>query len=91
MESEAECESQTREALSLLQVYTDKISHPESLRAAWQQVRANAGAAGVDGMNFAQIEHQGLEGWLEKLGTELRNKTYRCQGGAPGLHPQSQR
>lgn len=56
-----------------------QISHPETLRAAWQQVRANAGAAGVDGNSFAQIEHQGQERWLEELGTELRNKTYRCQ------------
>lgn len=56
-----------------------QISHPEILQAAWQQVRANAGAPGVDGISFAQIEHQGLESWLEELGTELRNKTYRCQ------------
>ena len=56
-----------------------QISHPETLQAAWQQVRANEGAAGVDGISIAQIEHQGLERWLEELGTELRNKTYRCQ------------
>jgi len=55
------------------------ISHPETLRAAWQQVRANAGAAGVDGISLEQIEHQGLERWLEELGTELSHKTYRCQ------------
>jgi RNA-directed DNA polymerase len=55
------------------------ISHPETLRAAWQQVRANAGAPGVDGISFAQIEAQGVEPWLEQLGQELRNKTYRCQ------------
>jgi RNA-directed DNA polymerase len=55
------------------------ISHPETLRAAWQQVRANGGAAGVDGLSLTQIERQGLESWLEELGKELRNKTYRCQ------------
>jgi RNA-directed DNA polymerase len=55
------------------------ISHPETLRAAWQQVRANGGAPGVDGISFEQIERQGLERWLEALGDELRNKTYRCQ------------
>src|SRR6516164_4509449 len=55
------------------------ISHPETLRAAWQQVRANGGAPGVDGISFEQIECQGLERWLEALGDELRNKTYRCQ------------
>jgi RNA-directed DNA polymerase len=55
------------------------ISHPETLRAAWQQVRANEGAPGVDGISYARVERQGLEGWLEELGNELRNKTYRCQ------------
>lgn len=55
------------------------ISHPETLRAAWQQVRANAGAPGVDGVNCERIEAQGEEQWLENLGQELRNQTYRCQ------------
>lgn len=55
------------------------ISHPETLRAAWQEVRANGGAPGVDGISFEQIERQGLERWLEALGEELGNKTYRCQ------------
>ena len=55
------------------------ISHPETLRAAWQQVRANGGAAGVDGVSFTQIERQGLEPWLEELGREMREKSYRCQ------------
>ena len=56
-----------------------QISHPETLQAAWQQVRANAGAAGVDGISIAQLEQQGLERWLQELETELRTKTYRCQ------------
>jgi RNA-directed DNA polymerase len=55
------------------------IHHAETLQAAWQQVRANAGAPGVDGVSIAQIEAQGLQDWLEQLGQELRNKTYRCQ------------
>jgi RNA-directed DNA polymerase len=57
----------------------DLIRHSETLRGAWQQVRVNAGAPGVDGISFAQIEAQGVEQWLEALGQELRNKTYRCQ------------
>ena len=54
------------------------ISHAETLKAAWGQVRANGGAAGVDGISIAQIEHQRTEQWLEALGKELREKTYRC-------------
>ena len=55
------------------------ISHLDTLRAAWEQVRANQGAPGVDGVSFAQIERQGLEQWLEELGQELCDKSYRCQ------------
>jgi RNA-directed DNA polymerase len=54
------------------------IGHAETLKGAWHQVRANGGAAGVDGISIEQIEHQGAEQWLEGLGKELREKTYRC-------------
>src|SRR6202049_795507 len=54
------------------------IGHAETLKRAWHQVRANGGAAGVDGISIEQIEHQGAEQWLEALGKELREKTYRC-------------
>jgi len=56
------------------------IGHAETLKGAWHQVRANGGAAGVDGISIEQIEHQGAEQWLEALGKELREKTYRCAG-----------
>ncbi|MEA2964723.1 MAG: RNA-directed polymerase, partial [Alphaproteobacteria bacterium] len=39
--------------------------------------RDNAGAAGVDGMTFAQIEASGVEAWLAGLREELISKTYR--------------
>jgi len=54
------------------------IGQAETLKGAWHQVRANGGAAGVDGISIEQIEHQGAEQWLEGLGKELREKTYRC-------------
>ena len=50
------------------------IGHAEPLKGAWQQVRANGGAAGVDGISIEQIEHQGAEQWLEALGKELRER-----------------
>src|SRR5436305_6390350 len=55
------------------------ISHAETLKAAWHQVRANVRAAGVDRISIEQIERQGSEQWLEALGKELREKTYRCE------------
>jgi|SRR6266446_5847835 RNA-directed DNA polymerase len=55
------------------------ISHAETLKAAWHQVRANGGAAGVDRISIEQIERHGPEQWLEALGKELQEKTYRCE------------
>jgi RNA-directed DNA polymerase len=53
------------------------VSHPETLRAAWAQVRANGGAPGVDGVSIEQIEKEGEGAFLEQLGHELVAKTYR--------------
>jgi RNA-directed DNA polymerase len=55
------------------------VSHAETLKGAWQQVRANGGAAGVDRISIEQIERQGAERWLEALGKELQEQTYRCE------------
>jgi RNA-directed DNA polymerase len=57
----------------------DKVWRADILAHAYQLVRANDGAPGVDGVTFAQIETAGLEDWLTRLGEELRTKTYRCQ------------
>src|SRR4249920_317035 len=58
-------------------VLYDKIYREDILRHAYAVARANAGAAGVDGMSFAQIEALGLEAWLTGLREELVSKTYR--------------
>jgi len=47
------------------------------LAEAYQRCRANAGAAGVDGETFEQVETRGLEGWLERLREELISGSYR--------------
>lgn len=52
------------------------VSHPETLREAWAQVRANGGKPGVDGVSIEQIEREGEEAFLEELARELREKTY---------------
>src|SRR5882757_5730078 len=58
-------------------VLYDKIYREDILRHAFGLARANAGAPGVDGVSFAQIEVQGLEAWLAGLREELVSKTYR--------------
>ena len=55
----------------------DKICREDILDHAYRLARVNAGAPGVDGTTFAQIEEQGVEAWLAGLRAELVSKTYR--------------
>jgi RNA-directed DNA polymerase len=57
----------------------DKVHRADILRHAYELVRANKGAPGVDGVNCAAIEAAGLESWLDGIETELRTKTYQPQ------------
>src|SRR5712672_3087237 len=58
-------------------VLYDKICREDILRHAYGLARSNAGAPGVDGVSFAQIEASGLETWLAGLREDLVSKTYR--------------
>jgi RNA-directed DNA polymerase len=57
----------------------DKVHRTDILRHAFDLVRANRGAPGVDGVSCAMVEAAGLENWLSGLATELRTKTYQPQ------------
>ena len=56
----------------------DKVYAERTLRAAWQHVKANGGAAGVDHVTVARYE-QDLDRNLTHLVTQLREGTYRPQ------------
>lgn len=58
-------------------VLYDKLFIPYMLRAAWQQVKANNGAPGIDRMTVADVERIGVESYLATIGEELRTQTYR--------------
>ena len=60
----------------------DRIYRSDTLRAAWDQVRSNKGAPGVDGVSIHQIESSegGVDFFLEVIQEELRSKTYKPRG-----------
>jgi len=55
----------------------DKVHRADVLRHAWALVRANGGAAGVDGVTIAAVEADGVGPFLARLAEELRTHTYR--------------
>lgn len=55
----------------------DRIYRGDVLAEAWKRVRANRGAAGVDGENLSAIEARGVDEFLRELGDELRSGKYR--------------
>ena len=70
------CKAKAEPAFRFYLLY-DKICREDILRHAYELVRTNAGAPGVDGTTFAKIEASGAENWLPGLREELVAKTYR--------------
>lgn len=56
----------------------DKVYAPATLAAAWAKVRANGGAAGVDGQSIDRFAAR-AETYLAELVSDLRAGTYRPQ------------
>jgi len=70
------CKAKAEPAFRFYVLY-DKICREDVLGHAYALARANAGAPGVDGVTFAQIEVSGVEAWLAGLREDLVAKTYR--------------
>ena len=55
----------------------DKVARSDVLWRAWGEVRANRGAAGVDGVTIDDVIGSGVGDFLDELAARLRAGTYR--------------
>jgi RNA-directed DNA polymerase len=55
----------------------DKLSRRDVLQRAWEQVRRNRGAPGIDQVTIAQVEQYGVDRLLDKLAVVLESGSYR--------------
>jgi RNA-directed DNA polymerase len=55
----------------------DKVARSDILCRAWDEVRSNRGAPGVDGVTIAHVEASGVVSFLHDLAAELTAGTYR--------------
>lgn len=54
----------------------DRICRSDVLAEAWERVKANKGAAGIDGETLSMIEQEGVETFLLEIQQRLRMGTY---------------
>jgi group II intron reverse transcriptase/maturase len=58
----------------------DKVYHRDILKEAWERVKRNRGAAGVDGIGIAEVEKEiGIGIFLDEIHRELKDRKYRPQ------------
>ncbi|MFH1563816.1 MAG: reverse transcriptase domain-containing protein [Nitrospirota bacterium] len=57
----------------------DKIYRKDVLERAWERVRSNHGASGIDGKSIEDIKKTGVDEFLKKIQEELRTEEYRPQ------------
>jgi group II intron reverse transcriptase/maturase len=55
----------------------DKVLRRDVLERAWEVVRANRGAAGIDRQTLADVERYGISRLLDELAVDLKDGSYR--------------
>ena len=58
---------------------SDRIVRPDVWWRAWEDVRANHGRAGVDGVRIEDVERRGVEAYRTELAADLKAEVYRPQ------------
>ena len=85
------CKAKAEPAFRFYLLY-DKVCRKETTsQHAYALARANAGAPGVDGVTFEQIEALGVDVWLAGLHEELVSKTYRPDPVRRVMDPETRR
>jgi len=59
----------------------DKVYRRDVIEKAWNQVRRNRGAAGIDRITLADVEQYGVSRMLDELAEDLREGRYRPLAG----------
>ena len=67
----------------------DKVYRRDVLDRAWEEVRRNRGAAGIDSVSLADAEEYGVTRLLGELAAELREGRYRPLPARRVLHPEA--
>lgn len=68
----------------------DRIWRGDVLQEAWERVRSNKGAAGVDKVTLADVEAYGVERMLDELAASLRAGTYHPSPARRQMIPKPQ-
>lgn len=55
----------------------DKVYREDFLSSAWNCVKRNKGAAGIDSQTFDDIEEYGVQKFLDEIQDQLKGKKYR--------------
>ena len=67
----------------------DKVYRRDVLERAWELVRANRGAAGIDRQTIADVEQYGVSRAARRAGRGPEGRALASASCPPGVHPEA--